>query len=151
MLNYIHLGGQDRPITFAYSTAYEYELQTGKSYEKDVAELAGQIIVAGASIGTDDVATAVAQISMVKYIDIAFAALRAGHLKAKIPVTFTVHDVADWFGDDKQKAGQFTEMLLSANFNLKPDQSPGDSESPGDSVGDSKKKAPETELIGTNS
>ena len=144
MIQYIHLGGQDRPITFAYSTAYEYELQTGKSYEKDVAELAGQLIVAGASIGTDDVATAVGQISMVKYIDIAFAALRAGHLKAKTPITFTVHDVADWFGDDKQKAAQFTEMLFYANFNLKTDQPPVDSESPGDSV-DSKKKAPATE------
>lgn len=118
MIHHIHLGGQDRPITFAYSAAYEYELQTGKSYEIDVAELAGQIIVAGANLGTDDVGAAARTISMVKYLDIAYAALRAAHFKTKTPITFTIHDVADWFGEDKQKAAQFTEMLLSANFNL---------------------------------
>ena len=118
MIHHIHLGGQDRPITFAYSTAYEYELQTGKSYELDVAELAGQLIVAGANLGTDDVGTAARTISMVKYLNIAYAALRAGHFKTKTPITFTIHDVADWFGDDKQKAAQFTEMLFFANFNL---------------------------------
>jgi len=118
MIHHIHLGGQDRPITFAYSAAYEYELLTGKSYEIDVAELAGQIIIAGANLGTDDIGAAARTISMVKYLDIAYAALRAGHFKTKTPITFTIHDVADWFGDDKQKAAQFTEMLLSANFNL---------------------------------
>ena len=103
MIHHIHLGGQDRPITFAYSAAYEYELQTGKSYEIDVAELAGQIIVAGANLGTDDVGAAARTISMVKYLDIAYAALRAAHFKTKTPITFTIHDVADWFGEDKQK------------------------------------------------
>lgn len=118
MIHHIHLGGQDRPITFAYSAAYEYELLTGKSYEIDVAELAGQIIIAGANLDTDDIGAAARTISMVKYLDIALAALRAGHFKTKTPITFTIHDVADWFGDDKQKAAQFTELLLAANFNL---------------------------------
>lgn len=146
MIHNIHLGGQDRPLTFAYSAAYEYELSTGKFYEQDVAELAVQVIAAGAMLKTDNLGEAARTISMVKYLDIAYAALRAGHLKTRTPINFTVHDVADWFGEDKKQASRFTELLLQANFNLKPD--PDEQEEQDDDP--AKKKRP-AQLTGTNS
>lgn len=121
MVHFVNIGGQERPVCFSYSVAYEYELQTGKFYEPDVQALAVQVITAGASLGTDDVATAARSISIIKFTDIMHAALVVGCRKEKKPVDFDKYDVADWLGQNPDAVGRLTELLLTANFNLKPD------------------------------
>lgn len=147
MIHYLPLGGKDRPLSFSYANVYEYELATGRGYEYDVAELALQVIRAGQAMGTDDVGTAARGISMVRFFDVAYAALRVGHLKAGAPAAFTVHDVAEWFGADLAQVSRFTELLLEANFNLDP-RDRDDDDAPAD---DSKKKALTTAPTGPNS
>jgi hypothetical protein len=137
MVHFVDIGGRDRPVCFSYSVAYEYELQTGKFYAPDVQELAMQVITAGAALGTDDVATAARSVSIVKFTDIIFAALLVGARKEKQPADFTKYDVADWMGGNPAAAGRLTELLLSANFNLKPD---APSENGHDETGDAAKK-----------
>lgn len=140
MTHYITLHGEERPVTFSHAVAYEYELKTGRSYEADVAELAAQVILAGQHLGTDDVATAVRTISIVKYVDIMFAAMCVGYRKTKRAIDFTVYDLAEWLGEERQVAGTLTTMFLEANFNLKAD--PDNTTDPGPAVApdDAKKK-----------
>lgn len=147
MVHYIHLNGEERPVTFTHAVAYEYEQQTGRSYEADVAELATQVILAGQKIGTDDVAAAVRTISIVKYVDIMFAAMLVAHRKKGMKVTFTVYDLADWLGEERQVAATLTTMFLEANFNLKADPKNTSDPGPAEAPDDAKKK---TELTGTS-
>lgn len=139
MIHYITLGDAERPITFTYSVAYEYEMQTGKFYEADVQDLARQVIMAGAAIGTDDVGAAARTISIVKFVDILHACLVVGYRKTGKPVDFTKYDVADWLGGNLDTVSRFTSLLLEANFSL-PSESGGDSESPPDPGEAGKKK-----------
>lgn len=147
MVHYINIGGRERPVSFAYSIAYEYEKRTGQFYEPDVQALAVQVIVAGAALGTDDVATAARSISIVKFTDIAFAALLVGARQTGQPMDFTVYDVADWLGENQEAVGLLTELLLSANFNLKPDATT-DNEQTDNEAGKKKNRG---RLTGTNS
>ena len=142
MVHYVDIGGRERPVSFAYSVAYEYEKRTGQFYEPDVQALALQVITAGAALGTDDVATAARSISIVKFTDIAFAALLVGARKTGQPTDFTAYDVADWLGENPTAVGRLTELLLSANFNLKPDEATEDPTSAEATTGEGKKKTP---------
>lgn len=141
MIHYLNLGDAERPLSFAYSVAYEYELQTGKFYEQDVQDLARQIVIAGMAIGTDDTGVAARGLSVVKFVDILFACLVVGHRKTSQSVTFTKHDVADWLGGNLDAVSRFTTMLLEANFNLPGEKSdePADAEA---MAGETKKKRP---------
>lgn len=141
MIHYVNIGGRERPVSFAYSVAYEYEKLTGKFYEPDVQALAVQVITAGAALGTDDVATAACSISIIKFTDIIFAALLVGARKAGQPADFTAYDVADWLGENPEAVGRLTELLLSANFNLKPDAATDNGEPADDEAGKKKKPA----------
>lgn len=147
MLHYVDIGGRERPVCFSYSVAYQYEKQTGNFYEPDVQSLAIQVIAAGATLGTDDVATAARTISIVKFADIMFAAFVVGGRKAKTPVDFTIDDLVDWLGENPEAVGRLTELLLTANFKLP--ESGGDLESPPDS--DAGKKKTPARSIGMNS
>lgn len=135
MIHYLTLGDAERPVTFSYSVAYEYEMQTGKFYEADVQELARQVIMAGAAIQTDDIATAARSLSIVKFVDILHACLVVGYRKTGKPVDFTKYDVADWLGGNLETVATFTTLLLQANFNL-----PGESSDNGDPQADEPKK-----------
>ena len=141
MIHYITLGGVERPLTFAYSVAYEYEMQTGKFYEADVQDLALQVVTAGAAIGTDDVATAARSLSVVKFVDILHACLVVGHRKTGKPVDFSKYDVADWAGGNMDAVSKFTTLLLQANFNL-PGESDTSAEVVASEAGETKKKRP---------
>jgi hypothetical protein len=147
MIHYLNIGGQDRPLSFAYSVAYDYEIETGRHYDPDIQELATQIIKAGAALNTDDIGTAARSISMVRFVDILYHCLRAGHRKTKTPVTFDKHDVADWMGEHKQAVSDFTTMLLEANFNLKP----AEGEEAETNEDDDTKKKSQAPSTGTNS
>lgn len=138
MIHYITLGDAERPISFDYSVAYEYEFHTGKFYENDVHSLARQIVLAGIDMGTDDTAVAARGVSIVKFVDILFACLLVGHRKTNTPITFTRHDVADWLGGNLDAVSRFTTMLLEANFSLPGEKS---DEQNGEMEGETKKKS----------
>jgi len=149
MVHYITLGGQERPVCFSYAVAYEYEKQTGHYYEADVAALGAQIITAGARAGTDDVATAAREISMVKFIDILYACLLVGYRKERLRIDFELYDVAEWLTDNRDTVSQFATMLLEANFDLS-----GENQTDDEEPDDEKKRKPPTarkKLTGTNS
>ena len=140
MIHYLTLGDAERPITFSYSVAYEYEMQTGKFYEADVQDLARQVIMAGAAIGTDDVGAAARTISIVKFVDILFTCLVVGYRKTGKPVDFSKYDVADWLGGNMDTVSRFTSLLLEANFSL-PSEAPASAEATAGEAGNAKKKS----------
>lgn len=153
MIHYLHLDGEEKPLTFVYSVPWEYELETpGKFYNTEVTELCVQILKAGAALNNAQstkpndsantveylinqvsMANASGGFSMVKFVDILHICLVVGHRKTGRPVNFTKRDVADWIGGNSEAIGRFTELLLHANFNI---PAPGD---PDDTTGESEK------------
>jgi len=131
MIKYIELGGQERPVCFDNSLAYEYELTTGNYYEHDLRALFREIAMAAASIGTDNTDVAVGQMSIVKFVDFLHCALRLGYRKTQLPIEFDAYNVADWLLNDGKAVARFTTLLLEANTDpnsVPPDES-GDIES----------------------
>lgn len=146
MTHYINIAGQPMPFAFTMLANYEYERNTGRNFEADAAELAAQVITAGAALNTDDVATAVSTVSMVRYIDIVYAAAIAGHRREKKNVPFTFEEFVEMMGESREQATELTTLFLQSNFNLKPDAASDDDVAP-----DAEKKSPATASTGTNS
>ena len=102
MVTFIELGGKMRPIEFSTKVAYDFERLTGKSYLIEIDELIRDIARVGAAGEGDaiDVGRAVAQLSVVRFVDMTFAALVYAHSVQRLPIDFTQRDVAGWLLDN---------------------------------------------------
>ena len=101
MITMIELGGKMRPIEFSTKVAYDFERLTGKVIWPKLTNLSGTLPV-GAAEGSDavDIGRAVAQMSVVRFVDITFSALAYAHAVQRMPVDFTQRDVAGWLLDN---------------------------------------------------
>jgi len=134
-----------RPIEFSTKVAYDFERLTGKGYLTEIDELIRDIARVGAVEGGDsvDVGRAVAQMSVVRFVDITFAALVYAHSVQRMSVDFTQRDVAGWLLDNN-----FTPAWPVANLIIDslPKAQPGEAQPEG-----TKKKQIEAEVsTGTN-
>lgn len=120
MIHYIALGQgearRERPVCFDHSLAYEFEKTTGKLYLKELEALLVEITAAGAAHGTDDAGEAMKHISVVRYIDFMYSALRMGARKQRLPIDFDEYDVNDWLMGDPEAVGQLTNWLFEDNY-----------------------------------
>lgn len=134
-----------RPIEFSTKVAYDFERLTGKSYLTEIDELIRDIARVGAAEGGDvvDVGKAVAQMSVVRFVDITFSALVYAHAVQRMPVDFTQRDVAGWLLDNN-----FTPAWPVANLIIDslPQAKPGESPQP---EGAKKKQTAEAVSTGT--
>ena len=125
----IELGGKMRPIEFSTKVAYDFERLTGKSYLAEIDELIRDIARVGAAEGSDavDIGRAVAQMSVVRFVDITFSALVYAHAVQRMPVDFTQRDVAGWLLDNN-----FTPAWPVANLIIDslPKAEPGEAPEP---------------------
>ena len=119
MIQYIETGAGEerrlRPVCFDNSLSYEFERMTGKSFIMELNLLFDELRAVGKSLGTDDVATASGNVSMVRYVDIIYHAFRVGAIKARDKVDFIELDVAEWL-DDRATATTLTTWLAEANM-----------------------------------
>jgi len=118
---HIHLGGADRPISFANQVAYNYELATGRVYHADIVRLMLQIEAAAAAMRTDRMEDAVRSVSTVLVADLVHAALAYACRLEKTPVDFGPDDVAAWLLDDRDAVGILVGMM--AESMPRPDES----------------------------
>lgn len=139
----LDLGGKMRPIEFSTKVAYDFERLTGKSYLTEIDELIRDIARVGAAEGGEavDVGRAVAQMSVVRFVDITFAALVYAHAVQRMPVDFTQRDVAGWL-----LADNFAPAWPVANLII--DSLP--KAEPGEAQESAKKKQEATVSTGTN-
>ena len=119
MIHYIDIGqGEDRrarPVSFDNALAYEYELTTGKSYLRDLTELFSELAGVAQTMNTDDVSTAAAGMSVVKFGDIMYCAFRLGAIEARQTPDFTVYDVVNWLMADTPAVTKLVDLLVNAN------------------------------------
>ena len=114
MINYIKIGGKERPIAFGHRVAYNYEVQTGHSYNALVLQVADMITKSATAMpGTDDLELedaaqilhsnsrkAAESFSIVPLTKLTYIGLAYAHRKEGIPVDFEEEDVAEWLFDD---------------------------------------------------
>ena len=126
----IELGGKQRPIEFSTKVAYDFERLTGKSYLAEIDELIRDIARVGAAEGGEavDVGKAVAQMSVVRFVDITFAALVYAHSVQRMPVDFTQRDVAGWLLDNNfAPAWPVANLIIDSLPKAEPGEAPQDS------------------------
>lgn len=122
----IELGGQMRPIEFSTKVAYDFERLTGKSYLTEIDELIRDIARVGAANAGKgkkslDVGLAVAQMSVVRFVDITFAALVYAHSVQRTPIDFTQRDVAGWLlADNFAPAWPVANLIIDSLPQVKP-------------------------------
>ena len=119
----IELGGQMRPIEFSTKVAYDFERLTAKSYLTEIDELIRDIARVGAADGGEavDVGRAVAQMSVVRFVDITVAALVYAHSVQRTPIDFTQRDVAGWLlVDNFAPAWPVANLIIDSLPQVKP-------------------------------
>jgi len=119
----IELGEKLRPIEFSTKVAYDFERLTGKSYLTEIDELIRDIARVGAADGGEavDVGRAVAQMSVVRFVDITFAALVYAHSVQRTPIDFTQRDVAGWLlVDNFAPAWPVANLIIDSLPQVKP-------------------------------
>ena len=122
MTQHIELGGKERPICFTQALGYEYERTMNRSYLRDLEALFSQIAQVGQSIGTDSIAEAAANMSVVTLIDMVYCAMRLGYRRERKDIDFDQYDVADWVLPNQAAITQLTVWLVEANVvTSKPD------------------------------
>lgn len=97
MVEYISIGGVERPVRFGFSALWHYEKRTGRNALTDFAAMQG---------GTA---------SVTLMIDLLFSGLCAGTVHEKGKVDYTAEDVADWIGSDVDVL-QIAATLFAQSF-----------------------------------
>lgn len=124
MVHFLNIGGQERPLCFDQSLAYEYERRLNRSYLRDLNELFQQIAQVGQSVGTNDIGKAAESLSVVSLVNFFFVSMCLGCRRESRKVDFDENDVADWILGSQDIVAQFTMWLVEANMDTKKEDNP---------------------------
>lgn len=118
MIDYIKIGGKERPIAFGHRVAYNYEVTTGNNYNALVLQVADMITRSASAISginpqqmeLEDAAAmlhssgrkAAESFSIVPLTKLTFVGLQYAHRKEGVTVDFEEEDVAEWLFDDSE-------------------------------------------------
>lgn len=114
MVQWVKIGGKERPIAFGWAVAYDYEFQTGGNYIGAVMSLIDEINAIAAVSGSDDPADAARIVSVRKITDLVFACLTHAHKEQRIEFPYTVYDVAEWLFTDHEVRGQCILAIMES-------------------------------------
>jgi len=87
-MQYIEIGGKERPVLFGFGGLYAYEQRTGRRALEDFAKQAAAGPEAPESF------------SIVFLVDLVYCGLLAGCRANRLVEDFSEYDVADWLGSD---------------------------------------------------
>lgn len=102
MINWIKLGGQERPLAFGYAVAYAYETQTGGNYNELIFRVASEMEQAGKALSDNDLIRVATAVHVRPLTDLVFFGLKYAHRKEGIEIDFEPEDVAEWLFTDQE-------------------------------------------------
>lgn len=101
MVNWIEIGGKERPVAFGYAVAYAYETQTGGNYNELIYTVAGEMEQAGRAINNNDLNGVATAVHVKPLTDLVFFGLKYAHRKEGVAIDFEAEDVAEWLFSDQ--------------------------------------------------
>lgn len=114
MIQWIKLGGQERPITFGHAVAYGYEAQTGGNYNELLFRVASEMDAAGQAVNDNDLARIATAVSVKPLTDLIYFGLKHAHRKEGVEINFDVEDVAEWVFGDQDAMQQCVTALFES-------------------------------------
>lgn len=102
MVNYIKIGGKERPMAFGYAVAYAYETQTGGNYNELIFQVAGEIDQVSNAVSDNDMKGVATAMHIKPLTDLVFFGLKYAHRKEGVEIDFEPEDVAEWLFMDQR-------------------------------------------------
>jgi hypothetical protein len=114
MVNYISIGGKERPLAFGYAVAYAYESQTGGNYNELIFRVATEMEQAGQALNDNDLVRVATSMHIKPITDLVFFGMKYAHRKEGVDIDFEAEDVAEWlFSDQKAMEACVTALFES--------------------------------------
>jgi hypothetical protein len=126
MVNWIKIGGVERPAVFGYEVAYSYEMATGGNYNQLLFSIAGQVEESRAGADAGDMLRAASALQVKPITDLVFFGLKYGYRKEGMTIDFEVDDVAEWIFTDMS----VLQQCITAIFESLPKPKSEDDEQP---------------------
>ena len=136
MVNYISIGGKERPLAFGHAVAYHYETFSGGNYNELLIKVGGELEAAGRAVQDNDLVRVATAMHIKPLTDLVFAGMKYAHRKEGIEIDFEAEDVAEWlFGDSEAMqrciAALFESLPQNAGKDAKKKIVPGATARPG--------------------
>jgi len=107
-MEYVHLGGEDRPIAFGFRMQYIHENAYSRSFVGDLQQMAQLATVH--KMGTGERSTTHLSI----LAEVIHSALSAGHQQAKVPFSASVFELVCWLDETPDVIGWIVERIFNA-------------------------------------
>lgn len=131
MINYVTIGGEQRPVAFGHKVAYDYEINTGKNYNALLVAVSEMFFASAAAVSgadgaadmdideiaihlSEDRKKAVEQFSVVPLTDIVYYGMLYAHRREGIEVDFEPSDVAEWIFGDQAAMNACMRLLMES-------------------------------------
>jgi hypothetical protein len=136
MVNYISIGGKERPLAFGHAVAYHYETFTGGNYNELLITVGRELEAAGQAVQDDDLVRVATAMHVKPLTDLVFAGMKYAHRKEGIEIDFDAEDVAEWLFGDSEAISQCIAALMESTAKTKPEDAkkkivPGTTARPG--------------------
>jgi hypothetical protein len=114
MVNWIKLGGKERPLAFGYAVAYAYETQTGRNYNELIFQVAAEMEQAGRAMEDNDLLRVATAVNIRPLTDLVFFGLKYAYRREGMEVDFEAEDVAEWVFGDTQAMHECVTALFES-------------------------------------
>lgn len=132
MIAYINLGGKSRPVSFGFQVAYDYEFNTGRSYNALLVSVSKMFMLAAeygsdglaapegmelddvAKVMSGDLEKSLGQFSVVPMTDLVYYGMCYACRKEGIEVNFEPSDVAGWLFNDQDALSDCIRLMFES-------------------------------------
>lgn len=125
MVQWVKIGGRERPISFGYEVGYAYEMATGGNYNELIMQIAAEITAAGQAMSDNDLNRVAVAMRVRPLTDVVYHGLKYAHRREQIEIDFEPEDVAGWLFRDQAAI----QACVSALFESLPRPGESDDES----------------------
>lgn len=131
MINYVKIGGQERPIAFGHAVAYDYQDKTGENFNALLIQVSEMFALSAQAmtdaenvpdVELEDAALFLGQerrktlstFSVKPMTDVVYYGLLFAHRRKNVPVDFEAADVAEWLFDDNEALTACLRLLMDS-------------------------------------
>lgn len=114
MVQWVKIGGKERPLAFGHKVAYDYETFGGGNYNELLIRVGAELEAAGRAVLDDDMARVAVAMHVRPITDLVFAGMKYAHRKEGIEIDFEAEDVAEWLFSDTQAMQSCIAVLFES-------------------------------------